>query len=239
MKIDMQTKQFKFTSTETKQSTINGIPVGIVRGYASAFSVDRGNDRVMPGAFKSSLDRHIADGSRPIRLLSQHDYVKLPIGGIPPELAREDDSGLLIEAQINLEVQEGREVYALAKQGVLSDFSIGFRIKDSDVSDGVRLIKDLELMEVSIVSEPMQPDAKITEVKAEKDKYFIDIAAAKKVISKKEFEKMLRESNVFSKDAAVYLAARFELSRREVSNNEKSISDVVSKINEITSFIKS
>ena len=62
----------------------------------------------------------------------------------------------------------GREVFALAKQGVLSDFSIGWskENQDTETIDGIRYIKKAEVWEGSIVDEPMNPKAVITAVKS-------------------------------------------------------------------------
>lgn len=147
---------------EVKQVDRNGVPVGIIKGHIATFDIDRGFDRFAPGAFLESIERHKRD-NRPVRLKDHHGRT---IGGFPIETVLEDEKGLFGVGEINLEVQQGREAFALAKQGVLSDFSIGFSsIQDAQVN-GIRVITKAELFEGSIVDEPMNPAAKITEVKA-------------------------------------------------------------------------
>jgi hypothetical protein len=89
------------------------------------------------------------------------------IGGFPIESVKEDARGLFGKGEINLDVQQGREAFALAKQGVMSDFSIGWGLGEgSTTKDGVRSIPEAEIWEGSIVDEPMNPHANITAVKA-------------------------------------------------------------------------
>lgn len=158
------TVPFHIESTKQREDE----KLGIVKGYASTFNVDRGDDRIEPEAFDETLRSHKERG-RAIRMLWQHSTNEL-IGGFPASKAYVDSKGLYVEGQINLETQRGREAYALAKQGVLSDFSIGFMIKQADYEkqDGknIRVIKELELFEVSLVGEPMNQEAQFTEVKA-------------------------------------------------------------------------
>ena len=153
---------------DTKELERNGEPIGTVRGYIATWDVDRGDwsgvkDKFMPGAFKEDLARHEMSG-RQIRLKSMHDRT---IGGFPIESVREDSTGLFGVGEINLNVQDGREVFNLAKQGVLSDFSIGWSADKSDmrVEDDIRYIAKAQVWEGSIVDEPMNPHAIITEVK--------------------------------------------------------------------------
>jgi HK97 family phage prohead protease len=144
--------------TERKES---GVPVGIVTGYLATWDIDRGKDRFEKGAFQESLAEH-RQKSRMIRMKAYHDII---IGGFPIDPVREDEKGLYVEGHINLETTAGREAYALAKQGVLSDFSIGYSVNDSEYESGIRVIKRATIWEGSIVDEPMNEHANINEVK--------------------------------------------------------------------------
>lgn len=164
-----QSKTFRFAG-EVKQESVNGVAIGVVEGYASTWDVDRGNDVILRGAFDKTIARHVSEG-RQVRMLWQHNGDQL-IGGFPAEKMREDERGLFVRGEINLETQAGREAYALAKQGVLSDFSVGFSIpsrdavKYNDTGDrNVREIREVELWEVSMVGEPMNPNANVLAVK--------------------------------------------------------------------------
>lgn len=166
-----QTKEFKdlpFKITEVHEEKSHHNKesnIGIVKGLASTFgNVDRGNDRIMKGAFGKSIDRYKGN-SRPIKMFYQHNSHDI-IGGFPSSEIKETDKGLEVTGHINLDVQKGREAYALAKQGVLTDFSIGYTVGDYAIKeDGIRDLKEIELWEISLVGEPMNQLARVTDVK--------------------------------------------------------------------------
>jgi len=157
-----EVKYFGGEVCEVKEESVNGVPVGIVKGYIATWALDRGNDRFVKGAFHDSLIELRAQ-NRPIRLKDHHFRT---IGGFPIDRAFEDDKGLFAVGHINLEVQQGREAFSLAKQGVLSDFSVMFSVVEFEMDNVVRIIKKAILWEGSLVDEPMNPEAQITEVKA-------------------------------------------------------------------------
>lgn len=143
---------------------------GIVRGYASTFgNEDRGQDIVAPGAFDRTLMEHRQRSNRPIRLYANHSSANI-IGGIPINSATLDSIGLFVEAEIDLNVQKGAELFSLAKKGFISDFSIGFALREAKFNDetGIRTLLDIDLFEVSLVNEPMNQLATVTEVEGDK-----------------------------------------------------------------------
>lgn len=162
MKSKIEKKSYGFTLMETKELDSNNVKIGYIKGYASTFEKDRVNHMIQKGAFMNSLKENAQRGDRPIRMLWNHNEWEL-IGGFPT--AKEDDKGLFVEGHINLETRKGAEAYALAKQGVLTDMSVGFIPRDEEIIDGVRVIKDLLLLEISFVPEPANMGAVVTEVK--------------------------------------------------------------------------
>lgn len=135
---------------------------GTFTGYASRFGVvDLGRDLVLPGAFRESIARR---GTKSIKLLFQHDPAE-PIG-VWLEL-REDMSGLFVRGRILPEIARGREVLALMRAGALDGLSIGFRAVEgrSDPRTGIRRLSKIDLWEISVVTFPMQPEARIAAVK--------------------------------------------------------------------------
>lgn len=163
----METKRFGGHITEIKQETRNGVPVGILAGHIAAWTPDQGGmfglpDRFHRGAFINSIEDHKRRGNRQIRLKDMHCKV---IGGFPIESVREDEIGLFGRGEVNLETQLGREAFSLARQKVLTDFSIGFIPIKDDISGGFRDIFEARIMEGSIADEPVNEDANITEVK--------------------------------------------------------------------------
>lgn len=159
---NMETKCIGGHIFEYKETERNGVTVGIIKGYIATWDIDRGNDRFEPGAFSKSLDRH-RKNNRPIRLKDQHGRT---VGGFPIETAKEDEKGLFAIGEINLDVQQGRELYSLVKQGVLSDMSIGYGPRKKHFEKDIRVITESEVWEGSVVDEPMNPEATITSLKS-------------------------------------------------------------------------
>ena len=163
----METKDFGGHICDIKADTRNGVDIGIVEGYIAAWTPDRGGrygvpDRFHKGAFIKSIQNHKDRRSRPIRLKDHHGRT---IGGFPIESVKEDAHGLFGRGEINLGTQLGREAHSLALQGVLSDFSIGFIPIKDDLTKGFREIYEADIVEGSIVDEPLNVDAIMTEVK--------------------------------------------------------------------------
>ena len=131
----------------------------VVEGYASLFGkVDQGGDVVMQGAYAASLKRLAARGGR-VKMLWQHDPAQ-PIG-VWDEV-REDGTGLWVKGRILPQVDRGREVAALVQAGAIDGLSIGYRtVKADRDAKGQRHLTELELWEVSLVTFPMLPEARV------------------------------------------------------------------------------
>ena len=137
-------------------------PDGIFSGYASLFGrVDLGKDLVEKGAFARSLRARGAGG---IRMLFQHDPAE-PIG-VWTEI-REDERGLFVRGRLSKDVARAREILSLMRGGALDGLSIGFRAvrAKSDPKSGVRRIQEADLWEISVVTFPMLPGARVDTVK--------------------------------------------------------------------------
>jgi HK97 family phage prohead protease len=135
---------------------------GSFSGYASVFDeVDLGKDRVERGAFRKSLAERGASG---VRMLFQHDPSE-PIGAW--KTIREDDRGLYVEGMLAQGVARAREVHQLLKNAALDGLSIGFRTvrARTDAKSGVRRIFEADLWEISVVTFPMLPSARVQNVK--------------------------------------------------------------------------
>jgi len=159
---------------------------GVFEGYASVFGiVDQGMDVVERGAFTKTL------GQRKVKLLWQHD-VHQPIGVW--EEIREDEKGLFVKGRILKDVRQGAEAIALMKAGALDSMSIGYTTKmaTEEGSGAIRKLLEVDLFEISLVTFPMLPDAKITAVKSIK--------------TIREFESALRDAG-FSQTEAKAIAA--------------------------------
>lgn len=138
-------------------------PDGAFEGYASLFRIaDLGKDVVEPGAFRDSLVRRGAAG---IKMLWQHDPTE-PIGRWL-EL-REDSRGLYVRGRLSLAVARARELHALMRDGAVDGLSIGFRSQRvrSEPRSGLRRLEKVDLWEISLVTFPMLPQARVSAVKA-------------------------------------------------------------------------
>jgi HK97 family phage prohead protease len=148
----------KFTALDLKAVAEDGV----FEGYASLFNrEDMGGDIVLPGAFRDSLARRGVSG---IKLLFQHNPSE-PIGvwhGIV-----EDARGLYVRGRLMLDVARGREVHTLMRAGAIAGLSIGFRAVKSrrDRATGVRRLEKIDLWEISVVTFPMLPEARVAAVK--------------------------------------------------------------------------
>ncbi len=131
----------------------------VIEGYASLFGdEDRGGDVVEKGAYAASL-RRLADEGRHVKMLWQHDPAQ-PIG-VWDEV-REDDKGLYVKGRLLENVSRAREAAALLAANAIDGLSIGYRTVRSVKNDkGRRLLKELELWEVSLVTFPMLTSARV------------------------------------------------------------------------------
>lgn len=131
----------------------------VIEGYASLFGRrDQGGDVVQAGAYGASLARLAAAGRR-VKMLWQHDPAQ-PIG-VWDEV-REDATGLWVKGRILAEVERGREAAALLAAGAIDGLSIGYRtVKAERDGRGQRMLAELDLWEVSLVTFPMLPEARV------------------------------------------------------------------------------
>jgi Escherichia/Staphylococcus phage prohead protease len=151
-------RETKFAPAELSEVEADGS----FSGYASLFGeTDLNRDRVLPGAFLKSIG---ARGAAGIRMLFQHDPAA-PIG-VWREV-REDSRGLFVRGQLMREVEKAREVLALMRAGAIDGLSIGFRtVKGrTDAKSGIRSLVEIDLWEISVVTFPMLPAARVSQVK--------------------------------------------------------------------------
>ncbi len=131
----------------------------VIEGYASFFGdTDRGGDVVEKGAYARSLAELRADSCQ-VKMLWQHDPAQ-PIG-VWDEV-REDEKGLYVKGRLLEDVARAREAAVLIAAKAIDGLSIGYRtLKAVKNNKGYRLLKELELWEVSLVTFPMLPSARV------------------------------------------------------------------------------
>ncbi len=196
---------------------------GTFEGYGSVFgNKDLGNDVIESGAFTKSLKRRKPQN---VKLLYQHKS-DMPIGVF--DEIREDDHGLVVKGRLALKTQAGAEAYELLKMGALDGLSIGFRVNPKEVSydkrGNKRIIKEVDLMEVSLVTFPMNPQATVRSVKGEE-------------ISIREWENGMRDAFSLSRSEAKMAAKAVTdaFGQRDVDSNV----ELVDAIKNLTKTLKS
>jgi len=196
---------------------------GTFSGYASIFgNKDLGNDVVVRGAFKDSLRKKRAKN---IKFLYMHKTDE-PIGVFTK--IDEDDRGLQVEGRLALGTQRGKEVYELMKMGAIDGLSIGYKVDAKGYSyddrSRRRKLKEVDLMEISAVTFPMNPKARIRAVKGTE-------------MTIREWEKTLREvaDLSISESKMAAKAVTKALNQREVDDESQQL---INSINNLTKTIK-
>jgi len=200
------------------ESEVKSDAKGIFTGYGSIFgNEDQGNDIVKKGAFTKSLTRR--PPSR-VKMLYQHKTDE-PIGVFTD--IYEDNKGLFVKGQLAMGTQKGREAYELLKMGALDGMSIGFKADPdkqgyNENKRGVRTLKEVDLMEISLVTFPMNESALIETVKGN----------AKNI---REWEKILRDAGGLSRtEAKIGAKALSESLNQRDAEDKQSLADLILKV---------
>ena len=193
---------------------------GSFEGYASVFGVqDSDGDVIVKGAFLKSIEQYREKGKMP-KMLWQHNP-SIIVGKFME--IQEDDYGLYVKGSLILEVEKGREAYALMKAGELDAMSVGFNIEEAgDNQERGRVISSADLWEISLVTWGANPDAKVTSVKS--------------IDSVRDFERFLRDSG-FSRKEALAITANGYKSATDTEQSD-SESDELEAIKSLIQSIK-
>lgn len=202
--------------TEFKTAEEDRSGAKVFEAYASTFgNIDHHDDVIMKGAFVESLKK------RTPKLAYQHDVTKL-VGVI--KAAEEDDNGLLVRGEF-LNTPLGQQVYEEVKAGAITQMSIGFSTSEAEFDDrGVRLIKEIDLYEVSFVTFPANEAAVVTSIKADNIKTI------------RQFESFLRDAG-FSKADATRIASHGYKSSDEIKRDANN-SELTQSILQLTNKFK-
>jgi len=202
----MQTKcqhtgmQFKFNEES-----------GTFEGYASVFGgVDSYGDTVVVGAYKNTLENR----ERPVRMRWNH------YGDVVGKWLEmyEDEKGLYVKGQLTPGHSKAEDIKALLKHGAIDGLSIGYYIVDAEPNKfGGRNLKEIELVEISIVEDPADLGASITSIKS----------AIDKAETLADLERSLRDAGL-SKSVATALVSRTKnLVLREAEQEETKQAEIV------------
>jgi hypothetical protein len=163
-------------------------PEGVIEGYGAIFgNVDADGDVLLPGAFSDSLK-----SGRKVKMLREHcpdDVI-----GVWDEVI-EETGGLRVKGRILMTISDGKDAFELVKAGAIDGLSIGYRTVESEYNNaGNRLLKAVDLWEVSLVTFPMNELARVDAVKAAE-------------MTEREFERALTRDAGLSRSVAQRLMA--------------------------------
>lgn len=206
------------------ETKAEGLQQNEFEGYASTFlgPVDSYGDIIAPGAFKNNLSFFLDQGV----ILREHE-MECAIG--KPVEAREDDTGLFIRGRIS-STSDGNDALVLLRDEVIRRMSIGFRTlgyemlseargievlgseqayKDAIASlpwwsDGLRLLTDIKLYEVSLVAFPANTAAMVTGVKS------MLTGLAGKIETERDYERFLRDAGFSASEAKTLVSNGFK-----------------------------
>jgi len=202
----------------TFETEIKSDAQGVFTGYGSIFgNEDQGNDIMKKGAFTKSLTKRPASK---VKMLYQHKTDE-PIGIFTDMY--EDNKGLYVKGQLAMGTQKGREAYELLKMGALDGMSIGFKADPdkqgyNENKRGVRTLKEVDLMEISLVTFPMNESALIETVKGN----------AKNI---REWEKILREAGGLSRtESKIGAKALSESLNQRDAEDKQTLADLILKV---------
>jgi len=190
----METKTTPISDCEIKQADDGWT----FEGYASKFDgVDSYNDTIHKGAYTETLKNR----SMPVMMRYEHRAGALPPGKWIK--IGEDDVGLPVVGELTRGMSLSTDIKAAMEHGTLNGLSIGYRIPKGGAEevDGVRHIKKIDLVEISIVQNPADSGAQVTGMKAE----------IESLDSLKDFEWFLRDAEgQFSRATAKCFISRLK-----------------------------
>ena len=178
----MEHKQLNLAKCEVKMGAEGSLKFS---GYASVFDgLDSYGDTIQAGAYKETIENR----DRPVQLRWNHYG---PVIGKFTEIY-EDEKGLFVSGELTKGHSVAEDTAALLRHGAISGLSIGYAVKDFEQQGVVRVLKDIELFEISVVETPADNNAHITTVKS-----------ATKL---KDVEQILRQKGFSQKEATEIVA---------------------------------
>lgn len=174
----METKNLSIESAEIKMGAEGNLKF---EGYASVFGgVDSYGDTIAQGAYKNTL----VDRDRPVQLRWNHYG---PVIGKYTEIY-EDEKGLYVKGELTKGHSAAEDAAALLRHRAISGLSIGYIVKDAsdNMPHAGRLLKEIELIEISVVEEPADNAARISSVKSAETLKDVESILRQKGFSQKE-----------------------------------------------------
>lgn len=202
----------KFKKLDLQKLDLKFVGEGMTfSGYASVFGgVDSYGDTIDPKAYDATLK----DRVRPVRLRWNHYG---PVIGKWLRMTT-DSVGLFVEGELTPGHSTAIDTYASLKHGAIDGLSIGYIAKSAiENPDGTRLLKEIELIEISIVEEPADINATVSNIKS----------AIEKANSIREIEATLRDSAGLSRLEACAVVSRIKsVIQSDFDNDKKQAQEI-------------
>jgi HK97 family phage prohead protease len=180
---------------------------GLISGYASTFNgLDSYGDTILPGAFAETLENR----ERPVRMRWNHFG---PVIGKWVEM-RENQRGLFVKGELTPGHSVAEDVKASLSHGAIDGLSIGFYVKEYEVDEEEkrRTIKKADLVEISVVEEPADLRARVTQIKS----------AIDEAKSLKDFEGILRDAGLPRSTATALVSRMRAMLQGELEAKDKA-----------------
>lgn len=180
-------------------------------GYASVFGqVDSYGDTIDPNAYDLTLKERV----RPVRMRWNHygpvigKWLRMTV----------DKTGLFVEGELTPGHSKAIDTYASLKHGAVDGLSIGYIARSAeDRPNGTRLLKEIELVEISIVEEPADINATVSSIKS----------AIEQAKSIREIEATLRDSAGLSRLEACAVVSRIKsVIQSDFDNGKKEAQEI-------------
>ncbi len=187
---------------------------GAFEGHASVFGVrDAYDDVVLPGAFTRTVRER---GPRGVKMLWQHN-ARQPIGVW--EEIEEDETGLFVKGRLALGTQAGREAHELLRMGAIEGLSIGYSTVNAETGEeeGVRKLGEVDLWEISLVTFPANPAARVEAVKAPPHTI-------------RTFERFLRDAGFSHSEARAIAAGGFKWTHVSQRDADDGLDELVASL---------
>lgn len=214
----MQHKSLGLSSVNLK---FDGTNPRVFEGYASVFGgVDSYGDTILKGAYSETIKPESRRG-RPIRMRWNHFG---PVVGKFIDIY-EDDIGLFVRGELTPGHSVAEDIAASMQHGAVDGLSIGYTIPEDGMEyDGVvRVLKRVNLIEISVVEEPADVSARVDSIKS-----ILETAE-----TMRDLEKCLRDVGGFSKTDAVALISRIKSIDRGERDYQKG-DDIMAQIAKIS-----
>jgi hypothetical protein len=234
--MEMQIQHLNCSLVELKTSPPNAGTMEF-SGYGAVFNnVDGYSDVIAPGAFTKYLEKVTEGKDQWPLMLSQHGGWGLTAQDLTPigvwTGLHEDEKGLHVTGTL-ADTPRGQEAYTLIKmqpRPAYSGLSIGFHavetVNGKKGDSFARMIKQIDLVEVSLVSRPANDKAQILSVKSAND------------FTEREFESYLRDLGLTKKEALVVISQGFRALQNLRDSDEEAKQELIDKHGRNLQFLK-